>query len=224
MVPLRSIVGQKCYPEQLDLRQPFRLAVVGRRRDRQTLRHLLDVHVARQGRGVVDRAGGGEEKADLAPLLARLLGDGVGQAPCGQHVALAVEIGREVGRRIVGQPGQVDDGAYTVEQTGRITASKVGLDQLQVVVGVEGVSEPVRVHHAHRLAQGEELPNKQAADVPGTARYQNHNRTVQIDSEPVVPRLCARRYGRHTTAVSSPRASSRACRRLMANLLPRRSV
>ena len=88
-----------CQPEQLDLRQPL-------------LAHMLNVHISLHRGSVIDRACGGEEEADLALLRLRPFGDRPGHPPSGQHVARAVEIRREVGRRIVRQPGQVNDGAY----------------------------------------------------------------------------------------------------------------
>src|SRR5215217_6782949 len=90
------------YSKQLHLRKPFGLAVVGGRGDRQLLRHPLDVHVFRYGRRVIDRGARGKEKSDLAPFQLCLFGSDLSELPCGLHVALAVEVRREVGRWIVG--------------------------------------------------------------------------------------------------------------------------
>src|SRR5918998_5543532 len=166
------------YLKELDLREALGLAVVGRRGDRQLLGHHLDVHVLGHRGRVVDRATGGEEEAHLALLLLRLLGDGPSYLPRGLHVGLAVQLGREVGCRVVGEPRQVDDRVHVLQHRRGVAVAEVLPYDVQPVVGGQVVAEPVRVHHAHRLAQGQKLPDEHAADVPGAARNQYHARTT----------------------------------------------
>ena len=127
----------------------------------------LVVHAG--GHAVIERAGGGEDVALDAARHAHAT-QGLG----GDGVHLPVGLGVELGGRVVGEPGEVDDAVDAVQRVLGDVAH-VGDDQLDLVAEVRQrlLAEVQAVQHPHLVAAHQQPRDQHAADVAGAAGHQD---------------------------------------------------
>jgi hypothetical protein len=121
------------------------------------------------GQPVVQRARRGEDEALDAPLDA-----GLAERARGDGVHLPVGLGVVLGRRVVGEAGEVDDAVDPVERRGWDVAH-VGDDEVDAIrVGLERTVAPVQtIEDADVVAAVEQPAGEDRADVAGAARDQD---------------------------------------------------